>query len=72
MRCKVQPTWHEQRRLRERADLAARKQRDAEKTDPELETCVIAYHAHRVDGGQMRFEDFRREWYRTKGAKDGR
>jgi hypothetical protein len=68
----VQPTWHEQRRLRERADLAARKKRDAEKTDPELETCVIAYHAHRVEGGQMRFEDFRREWYLNMGAKDGR
>ena len=64
--------WAEQRRLRERADLASRKQRDAEKTDPELETCVIAYHAHRVDGGQMRFEDFRRQWYTTKGGERGR
>lgn len=66
------PTWHESRLARERADLAARKRKQEENTDPELESCVIAYHAHRVDGGQMRFEDFRREWYMTRGAKDGR
>lgn len=66
------PTWHEARLARERADLAARKRKQEENTDPELESCVIAYHAHRVDGGQMRWEDFRRDWYLNRGAKDGR
>ena len=64
--------WHEARLARERADLAARKRKQEENTDPELESCVIAYHAHRVDGGQMRWEDFRRDWYLNRGAKDGR
>jgi len=63
--------WAEERRLRERAEIAARKKIDAEKRDPELEQCVVAYHAHRVDGGQMRFEDFRRLWYTTRETKDG-
>lgn len=66
------PTWHEARLARERADLAARKRKQEENTDPEVESCVIAYHAHRVDGGQMRWEDFRRDWYLNRGAKDGR
>ena len=66
------PTWHEARLARERADLAARKRKQEENTDPELESCVIAYHAHRVDGGQMRWEDFRRDWYLNRGSKDGR
>lgn len=67
----MQTDWREQRRLRELADLATRKKRDADNTDPELESCVIAYHAHRVDGGQMRFEEFRRDWYRNKGNANG-
>jgi len=62
------PNWHEARLARERAELGNRKRKQEENTDPELETCVIAYHAHRVDGGQMRFEDFRRQWYTTKGG----
>ena len=66
------PTWHEARLARERADLAARKRKQDENRDPELESCVIAYHAHRVDGGQMRWEDFRRDWYLNRGSKDGR
>jgi len=65
-------SWAEERRLRERAEIAAGKKIDAEKRDQELEQCVIAYHAHRVDGGQMRFKDFRREWYTDRKAKDGR
>lgn len=69
---KPDTTWLEQRRLREREDLAARKRRDEAKRDRDLEQCVIAYHAHRIDGGQMAFADFRREWYTTRGATDGR
>jgi len=65
------PTWHDTRRARERAELANRKRKQAENTDKELESALIAYHAHRVDGGQMRFEDFRREWYMTKGGDRG-
>lgn len=66
------PTWHEARLARERADLAARKRKQDEKRDPELESCVIAYASHRGDGGQMRWEDFRRDWYLNRGAMDGR
>lgn len=64
--------WHESRLARERADLAARKRKQEEKHDPEIEACVIAYGAYRVNGGQQRWEDFRREWYMTRGATDGR
>lgn len=64
--------WHEARLARERADLAARKRKQDEKHDPEIEACVIAYGAYRVNGGQQRWEDFRREWYMTRGATDGR
>lgn len=66
------PTWHEARLARERDDLAARKKKQDENRDQELEACVVAYGAHRVNGGQQRWEEFRREWYMTRGAKDGR
>jgi hypothetical protein len=68
----MKTTWLEQRRQRERDDIAARKRRDEAKADPNLEQCLIAYHAFRVGGGQMAFADFRRDWYTTKGAMDGR
>jgi len=66
----MKTTWLEQRRQRERDDLAARKRRDEAKRDRELEQCVIAYATHRTDGGQMKFEEFRREWYLAKGGRD--
>lgn len=72
MDANTKTTWLDQRRERERDELAARKCRDEASRDRELEQCVIAYHVHRVDGGQMKFEDFRREWYMMKGATDGR
>lgn len=57
---------------REREDLAARKRIDAEKSDPVLEQCVIAYHAFRVDGGYMKFADFQVEYLKRKDPKYGR
>jgi hypothetical protein len=68
----MKTTWLDQRRQREREDLATRKRRDEAKRDRDLEQCVIAYATHRTDGGQMKFEEFRRDWYTTKGAVDGR
>lgn len=59
-------------RARDLAELAARKRRYEEHRDEELERCVIAYAAHRVNGGQQRWEDFRREWYLNQGGQDGR
>ena len=57
---------------REREELAARKRIDAEKADPELEQCVIAYHAFRVDGGCMKFADFQIEYLKRKDPSNGR
>ena len=57
---------------REREELARRKKIDAEKADPELEQCVIAYHAFRVDGGYMKFADFQVEWLKRQEPKHGR
>lgn len=66
------PNWHQQRRARDLAELAARKRRYEEHRDEELERCVIAYAANRVNGGQDRWEDFRWDWYLNQGGQDGR
>ena len=60
-------TWAE----RERDELARRKKIDAEKADPELEQCVIAYHAFRVAGGQSKFSDFQVEYLKRKDPSNG-
>ena len=62
--------WVEACRARERAEMAARKRKQEETRDREVEACVIAYHSHRVDGGQMKWEAFRREWYMTRAEKN--
>lgn len=64
--------WKSAALARERAEIAARKKKQEQNQDPELEACVIAYGAFRISGGQQRWEDFRREWYMTRGATDGR
>jgi hypothetical protein len=61
-------TWSEQRR---RDELAERIKKQEESRDPELEQAVIAYVTHRMAGGTSKFDDFRREWIKTRGAKNG-
>jgi hypothetical protein len=65
--------WHEQRR---REELSERLREQEAKRDETLEQCVIAYHAHRVSGGQSRWADFRIDWYKLHGYElkvtDGR
>jgi hypothetical protein len=56
---------------REREDLDRRKKIDAEKSDPELEQCVIAYCAFRADGGSMKFADFQMDWLKRKEPNRG-
>ena len=56
--------WHEQRR---REELSERLREQEAKRDETLEQCVIAYHAHRVSGGQSRWADFRIDWYKLHG-----
>jgi hypothetical protein len=58
--------WLEQRR---REDLAARKAAQEANRDPETEQAVVAYLAHRANGGGMRWADFRREWFLDKGKE---
>jgi hypothetical protein len=56
--------WHEQRR---REELSERLREQEASRDETLEQCVIAYHAHRVNGGQSRWSDFRIDWYKLHG-----
>jgi len=58
---------------RARDELAARKRTDEQQRDPELEEAFVAWAAYRVNGGDMKFETWRREWLTTtQEAKDGR
>jgi hypothetical protein len=58
---------------RKREALSAAKAEQERHRDPELEQCVIAFATHRVDGGTMKFETFRRQWYQERQEpKDGR
>jgi hypothetical protein len=61
-------TWAEQRR---RDDLSERIKKQEQNRDPEMEQAVVAFVTHRMSGGTMKFDDFRREWLKTKGAKNG-
>jgi len=56
---------------RRREELAARKAADDRKRDPELESAFLAWAAYRVNGGDMKFDAWRREWM-TQGGQDGR
>ena len=55
-----------------RDELAARKRNDEQHRDPELEAAFVAWAAYRVNGGDMLFDQWRREWLTTQEAKDGR
>jgi hypothetical protein len=58
---------------RARDELAARKASQEKHRDPQLEEAFVAWAAYRVNGGDMKFEQWRREWLTTtQEAKDGR
>jgi hypothetical protein len=57
---------------RARDEIAARKRADEARRDPELEAAFVAWYSHRVNGGDMLFDQWRREWLTTQEAKDGR
>lgn len=48
---------------RERAEIAARKQKQEESHDPVVEQAVVAFVNYRQGGGEMRWEQFQRQWY---------
>lgn len=70
------PTKFESYSERQRRELSERKEKQEASRDETLEQCVIAYHAHRVHGGQTRWADFRMDWYKLHGheskVNDGR
>ncbi len=70
------PTKFESFAERQRRELSERKAKQEASRDETLEQCVIAYHAHRVNGGQSRWSDFRIDWYKLNGhtlkVNDGR
>lgn len=57
---------------RRHQEAVAEARRKEEKTrDPEMEACVIAYHAHRVDGGTLGWDVFKRQWYQAREGRHG-
>ena len=56
---------------RRREEIAARKAEDEKHRDPELEAAFCAWAAYRVNGGDMKFAEWRREWLTTQGGQDG-
>lgn len=58
---------------RKQEALSAAKAEQERNRDPQLEQCVIAFAAHRSEGGGMTFEVFRRQWYQDRPEPtDGR
>lgn len=57
---------------RRRDEIAARKAKDAEHRDPELEQAFTAWAAYRTGGGQERFETWRQRWMRDKEGQDAK
>ena len=64
--------WQRIAAARARDELAARKRADEARRDPDIEAAFTAWAAYRVNGGDMRFDEWRREWLTTQEAKDGR
>jgi hypothetical protein len=65
--------YREYQARRQREALAAVKEEQERNRDPQLEQCVIAFAAHRSEGGGMTFEVFRRQWYQERQEPtDGR
>ena len=64
--------WQRIAAERRRDELAARKRAEEARRDPELEEAFCAWAAYRVNGGDMKFEQWRREWLTTtQEATDG-
>ena len=53
------------------ADAMAASDKFSWYADAEVQQAFVAWAAHRANGGQERFEPWRREWLTTQGAKDG-
>ena len=66
------PDWKALAAARARDELAARKRADEARRDPDIEAAFTAWAAYRTNGGDMKFEQWRREWLTTQEAKDGR
>ena len=64
--------WQRIAAERRRDELAARKRAEEARRDPELEAAFCAWAAYRVNGGDMKFSEWRREWLTTQGGQDGR
>jgi hypothetical protein len=65
--------YREYQARRKQEALAAAKAEQERNRDPQLEQCVIAFAAHRSEGGGMTFEVFRRQWYQERQEPtDGR
>jgi hypothetical protein len=63
--------WQRIAAERRREEIAARKRAEEARRDPELEAAFVAWAAYRVNGGDMRFVDWRREWLMTEEATHG-
>lgn len=48
---------------RERADASARKEKQDQTHDPVIEQAVVAFVNYRQNGGDMKWEPFRRQWF---------
>ena len=65
--------WKALAAARARDELAARKRAEEARRDPDIEEAFVAWAAYRVNGGDMRFDEWRREWLTTtQEATDGR
>ena len=51
--------------------MAEARRKEEKNRDPEMEACVIAYHAHRVDGGTLGWDVFKRQWYQAREGRYG-
>lgn len=55
---------------RERADVSARKEKQDQTHDPIVEQAVVAFVNYRQNGGDMKWEQFRRQWYLDREKKE--
>jgi hypothetical protein len=55
---------------RERADVSARKEKQDQTHDPVIEQAVVAFVNYRQNGGDMKWEQFRRQWYLDHEKKE--
>ena len=48
---------------RQRKETAARKQKQDEHYDPVIEQAVVAFVNYRQNGGDMKWDQFRQQWF---------